>query len=182
MKKISQEQRFNGYLELAKMSYQQAVDTLKEKYGGAKEDYFTEDSYTSFILGERKTLVKGKSISRTREGLYCHHVMENQGLNLANKTYLQHFGYPFDWQRKENLVYCDAVEHMILHAIITKETHGSFGYPGYTVFLQPEVLEWYYSGVKPKPTWQVNCYNKAFLNPSQVKQVVQACEKLINQA
>ena len=70
---------------------------------------------------------------------------------------------------------------MILHAIITKETHGSFGYPGYSVFLQPEVLEWYYSELKPKPTWQVNCYNKAFLNPSQVKQVVQACEKLIDE-
>ena len=81
MEKTSQEQRFNGYLELAKMSYQQAVDTLKEKYGGAKEDYFTEASYTGFILGERKTLVKGKSISRTIEGLYCHHVMENQGVN-----------------------------------------------------------------------------------------------------
>ena len=38
MEKTSQEQRFEGYLELAKMSYQQAVDTLKEKYGGAKED------------------------------------------------------------------------------------------------------------------------------------------------
>lgn len=81
MQNESQEQRFKGYLELAKMPYQQAVDTLKQKYGGSTEDYFTEDSYTSFILGERKTLVKGKSISRTKEGLYCHHVMENQGVN-----------------------------------------------------------------------------------------------------
>ena len=33
MQNESQEQRFKGYLELAKMPYKQAVDTLKKKYG-----------------------------------------------------------------------------------------------------------------------------------------------------
>lgn len=176
------EDKFQGYLTLTKMTYTQAVETLKKKYGMAKEDYFTESSYNDFMLGKRKTLTKVRTISRTKEGLYCHHVMENRGLNLANKDYLQHFGYPFEWQKKENLVYCDAIEHMILHAIIAKETNSKFGYPGYSVFLEPEVFDWYCNGLKPTPAWQVNCYNKAFLEANQVKQIIQACDRLINNA
>lgn len=97
------EDKFQEYLTLTKMTYTQAVEVLKKKYGMAKEDYFTESSYNDFMLGKRKTLTKVRTNSRTKEGLYCHHVMENRGLNLANKDYLQHFGYPFEWQKKRKL-------------------------------------------------------------------------------
>ena len=54
MQNENQEQRFKGYLELAKMSYQQAVNTLKKKYGGATEDY-CQTKVNSVLVGTLNT-------------------------------------------------------------------------------------------------------------------------------
>lgn len=90
------------YEEL-KMTYQDLQSYLIQKYGGAVCDYF--------VTPECKT--KDKRISRTGEGLYCHHMDEDKGGNLGNPP--QAKIQPFEWQKKERLVYCNILEHLILH-------------------------------------------------------------------
>ena len=65
------------YLELLNRDYSNAVSFLLEKYGVATDDYFKEKSYERFFEGKIKSIGKGK-ISRTSEGLYCHHIDENK--------------------------------------------------------------------------------------------------------
>lgn len=90
------------YEEL-KMSYEELVGYLLQKYGGAKYDYFPNEECRS----------KNKKVTRTKEGLYCHHIDEDKGGNLANAFQARMQSY--EWQRKERLVYCNILEHLILH-------------------------------------------------------------------
>lgn len=90
------------YKEL-KMTYDELQVYLIQKYGGAVCDYFTTPECRS----------KSKKVSRTKEGLYCHHMDEDKGGNLSSPIGAIH--QPFEWQRKERLVYCNILEHLILH-------------------------------------------------------------------
>lgn len=99
------------------MSYSQLVDYLKGKYGHAQYDYFTTPAFRS----------KNQKARRTSEGLYCHHIMERIGANLGNERVASL--YPFEWQEKEYLVYCNALEHLLLHFridVIRQSEHFSF--------------------------------------------------------
>ena len=53
------------------MDYDQLVQYLLNKYGGAKCDYFTKTNCKN----------RSKLISRTEEGLICHHIDENKSNN-----------------------------------------------------------------------------------------------------
>lgn len=86
-----------------KMTYEDLQHYLVQKYGCAKFDYF--------VNPECKT--KNKKVSRTSEGLYCHHMDEDKGGSLGNPP--QAKKQPFEWQKKERLVYCNILEHLILH-------------------------------------------------------------------
>lgn len=86
-----------------KMTYGELQSYLIQKYGGAKCDYFVNPECKS----------KNKKVSRTSEGLYCHHMDEDKGGNLGNPP--QAKMQPFEWQKKERLVYCNILEHLILH-------------------------------------------------------------------
>lgn len=89
------------------MSYEDLIQYLLKKYGPAKYNYFyTEDCKT-----------KNRKASRTSEGLYCHHIREDIGDNLSQPSFAK--GTPFSWHKAENLVYCNALEHLILHIKIT---------------------------------------------------------------
>lgn len=88
--------------ELA-MSYQSLCDYLLQKYGCAKGNYFHTENCKS----------KRKDISRTSDGLICHHIREDRGSNLSNTESAR--TQPFEWQEKENLVFCNLIEHLILH-------------------------------------------------------------------
>jgi hypothetical protein len=90
------------YKEL-QMPYEALQMYLTQKYGGAICDYFTTPECRS----------RSKKVSRTSEGLYCHHMDEDKGSNLSDHTCAIH--QPFSWQRKERLVYCNILEHLILH-------------------------------------------------------------------
>lgn len=64
-------------------------------------------------------------------------------------------------------------EHLILHALIAKETNGNYGIAGYYSDLYPMVIEWYIGGVKPEgKEWMMNCYNRSFLNPDETKKLL----------
>lgn len=84
--------------------------------------------------------------TKTKEGLFCHHIMENEYENISNKEFIAHYKYTYEYHHKENLVYCDLIEHMILHALITKETNGDRSFKGLVEFLIPIAEEWYIDG------------------------------------
>lgn len=96
----------NYYLRLINSTYQQAVDILLKKYGTVKENYF---------LGT----TKNKNITKTDKGLFCHHILENIVPNLSDVTSIKN--YPKIFQHKKYLVYCNMLEHYILHYLIFKE-------------------------------------------------------------
>lgn len=85
------------------MPYQDLVDYLKEKYGPARYNYFYKDNCRS----------RRPEVSRTTEELICHHIREDMGGNLSNKS--QAIIQPYEWQLKQNLVYCNLLEHLLLH-------------------------------------------------------------------
>lgn len=94
-------------LEEFSMSYEELTQYLLKKYGPSKYDYFSTKDCTS----------KNKRTSRTSEGLYCHHIREDIGDDLSQSEIAK--ACPFSWQKAENLIYCNALEHLILHIKIT---------------------------------------------------------------
>ena len=90
------------YKEL-QMPYDELQQYLRDKYGGALYDYF--------LTPECKT--KNRKVGRSGEGLFCHHMDEDKGGDLGNPAKARE--QPFEWQKKERLVYCNIIEHLILH-------------------------------------------------------------------
>lgn len=172
---------YKGYFDLLSKTYEGAVNFLFEKYGPAQDDYFREKSYKRFMNGEIKNITKGK-ISRTNEGLYCHHIDENNWLKLSDKYLVKKFNIPFEHQRKDRLVYCDLIEHSILHVLITKETSFEYGYPGYDFHLKPMIEDWYLNKKIPEREWMKNCYNKSFLEPQEAFNIIQEMQKKIGES
>ena len=134
--------KLNEYLSLLELTYTEAVQYLLSKYGPATVDYYSEQSYERFLRGEIKSITKRK-YSRTQEGLYCHHIDENKFENLSNINFIRVNKYPFKYQTKDRLVYCDLFEHLILHTLIAKETLGKFGLRGYFSYIEPMIKDWY---------------------------------------
>lgn len=172
--------RYEEYLDLLSINYEEAVDRLLKKYGPAQDDYFRESSYQRFMNGEIKNITKGK-FSRTSEGLYCHHMDENNWLKISDQSFVKEYKIPFDNQRKNRLVYCDLVEHTILHVLITKETFFEYGYAGYEVFLKELMEEWYLDERIPNPEWMKKCYMKSFLEPQKAFHVLKEMQKVLGE-
>lgn len=167
--------RYGYYLSLLTMTYDEIIRVLLSSHGQVLDNYYKEKSYNRFLKGEIVTITRGKYM-RTQEGLYTHHILENKFENLANLKYIKHYKYPFAYQTRNKLVYADLIEHLILHAIITKETNGNFGINGYEVFLKPMVLEWYTTKMIPKPVWMKAAYARSYLAPSQTKRLIHAID------
>lgn len=85
------------------MSYQELVDYLLNKYGSAKYDYFCNESCRS----------KNSKISRSSEGLQCHHIDEDKAIQLSEPKYAIY--NPYEYQKADRLVYCNILEHLLLH-------------------------------------------------------------------
>lgn len=170
------------YNNLLALPYNEAVELLLSKYGSAQDDYFRENSYKRFLNGEIKHITKGK-YSRTGEGLCCHHIDENIYENLGDQDYISKHKYPFEPQKKDRLVYCDSIEHLILHALITKETDGAFGYGGYSTYLRLEAYMWYILKMIPeKSEWKKNCFDRAFLSPKQTEELFSNIDSFLPEA
>jgi hypothetical protein len=88
------------------MTYDQMVTILKEKYGTVKGDYFLDKQCTKF----------NPFIKRAQEGLHIHHIKENERTGLSIPKYAKNA--PFEYQKSKNLVYCDLLEHFLLHCKI----------------------------------------------------------------
>ena len=140
-----------------KMTYYELQDYLLEKYGSAKYDYFTEP----------ECKYKNKKVSRTKEGLYCHHMDEDEGGNLSNPPQARQ--QCFEWQKKERLVYCNLIEHLILHMkinilrqkrMLKEPIDISDFFTTGGVFLITMILDDMYMNGGAKADWMKPCYEK----------------------
>jgi|SRR5690625_942115 len=171
---------YKEYKNLLSKTYHEAVDFLLQKYGFARDDYYRENSYDRFINGEIKNITKGK-YSRTSEGLYCHHIDEIKELKISDQSFVKRNKIPFEYQKKDRLVYCDLVEHTILHVLITKETSFKFGYPGLFAHLLPIMFDWYILEIIPELKWQKHCYDKSYITPNDAFKILKEIQLTIDE-
>ena len=125
------------YLKVRNYTYLEYCDYLQSKYGIGKADYMDKDY---------KPISKCK---RGEEGLFAHHKYENKA-SLLSQSFIAEF-CPFEWQAKENIVYCDYLEHLLLHVLICKypeniEDNDIVGIQGAICFIMPEISKFYSGG------------------------------------
>lgn len=132
------------------LSYSALVEFLLKKYGPAKGSYFTNDSFAT----------RNPKISRTQEGLYCHHIDEDKAIKLSDSNYAKK--HPFAYQQADRLVYCNILEHLLLHVKIIEQSQNSkigekefLGIGGAICFLCPEIND-FYNGHTPLQQWKSN--------------------------
>lgn len=89
-------------------SYLIYIDHLKEKYGKVPYSYFCNRDYKS----------RDTRNSRSKECLQIHHIYENLYAKLSDPKVCIRNCYNFVYQEPHNLVYCDMVEHYIIHLMI----------------------------------------------------------------
>ena len=135
------------------MTYSELVEYLLKKYGQAKYDYFCTESCKS----------KNSKVSRTSEGLYCHHIDEDKAIMLSNDKFAPN--NPFEYQKADRLVYCNALEHLILHVKIVEEPKNKDankmelqGIGGAVNFLCPQIND-YYNGYEFKQPHLIKIYS-----------------------
>lgn len=133
------------------MNYQEYCSYLQDKYGIGLTDYMT------------KSFNRNPKCSRTKEGLYVHHMDEDKMIMLSEKSYAELC--PFEWQKKERLVYCDLLEHLLLHILICeypspeREPNVDVGYGGVVNLIVPELND-VYSGWKTNQEWRKKCHER----------------------
>ena len=130
------------------MDLQELYDYLKKKYGLAKENYFLDESCKC----------KSSANSRGYEGLFLHHDLEwNPADPTAHKLSDSATArlYNYEYQKRENLTYCNLLEHLIIHVkinLLRAEQEGCTKYEkfsdGLFAFLIPEVNSYYYRRVE----------------------------------
>ena len=124
------------YSKLMKMSYYELVQFLINEYGPAKCDYFSNEYCSS----------KNKKVVRSSEGLFCHHIDEDKAIKLSSQDYA--INNPFEYQKKERLVYCNFLEHLLLHILIYEEfnnfntTEEKFGIGG-ALYITSQLNDYY---------------------------------------
>ena len=139
------------YLKVKDYTYLEYCDYLQNKYGIGLDDYMTKSYNTK------------ASCKRTKEGLIAHHKKEDTAIMLSTKEYAER--HPFEWQQKENIVYCDCLEHLLLHILICKYPSAEkvdtvkVGYGGVVQYLVPELND-LYSGWKTNQDWRKNCHDR----------------------
>jgi len=139
-----------SYYEAAlKLRYSNFVLVLLKKYGPAKHNYFKDTNCTT----------KNPLITRTAEGLYCHHIDEDKAIMLSNDKYAA--SNPFEYQKAGRLVYCNLLEHFLLHVKIAEEPISTNanenelpGIGGAVNFICKELND-IYGGKEPTEKWHI---------------------------
>ena len=139
------------YQRVKEYTYLEYCDYLQSKYGIGLADYMTKSYNTN------------SKCKRTKDGLVAHHKKEDTMIMLSKKEVAQMC--PFEWQSKENIVYCDYLEHLLLHVLICKYPSNATadfinaGIGGIVEFIVPELND-LYSGWLTNQTWRKNCHDK----------------------
>lgn len=110
-----------------------------------------------------KTWNKNPKVIRTTDELLVHHKMEDKMIMLSTKEFAMMC--PYEQQAKENIVYCDYLEHLLLHILICeypspgKIPGVDVGVGGVVNFLIPELND-LYSGQETNQAWSKTCHDK----------------------
>lgn len=118
------------YGRVKEMSYDKYCDYLRRKYGCPKHDY------------------PNVADARPSEGLFIHHIGENEIANLSNESIRVESDHKY--QTPEMLCYCDWLEHLLLHIMIGEETAGTtnLGLEGCFTYLLPALRDFFEDGKK----------------------------------
>ena len=160
------------------LSYEELTEYLIEKYGPAKVDYFCNSSCRS----------RNNAVSRTKEGLLCHHIDEDKGGNLSksHSAAMQ----PYEWQKKERLVYCNYIEHLLLHIKIALlrqkaplktpwDVHTFFTTGG--IYMVCSDLNDLYANKGSTVSWQKRCYTEVEENLADYVLLIKLLLRYIDQ-
>lgn len=112
---------YQNYLEVKDFKYEQYVEYLINKYGEVPGDYCS----TGFSPNE--------SIKRKQsDNLYIHHIREDKIAGLSDMKVAAIA--PFEYQQAKNLVYCNFLEHILLHIMIGEQNQG-LGFGGAQIMI-----------------------------------------------
>lgn len=182
------ESRLDYYKPLLDFTYDELVDYLLIEHKEVKDNYFNQVSYEQKLKSKDKIkqISKG-NYAKSSEGLYCHHIYENEEPSLSHPPTLWEKQLPYKYQEKEHLVYCDLIEHVILHALIAREYSSQLENKGYHS-LCGIVKKWYID-IKPPSNskkgnngnkgneWELNGYYKSFLKPDEATVLLEYIEQ-----
>lgn len=141
------------YESMLKMSYQDIVSALLKKYGSAKHNYFKDTACKA----------KNPLVTRTNEGLFCHHIDEDKAIMLCNDKFA--VNNHFEYQKADRLVYCNLLEHLLLHVKIAENPNPDAnenelpGIGGAINFICKDLND-IYSGKEFADEWRKNVANK----------------------
>ena len=144
---------YQEYFKCSTMTYREYCKYLQDKYGIPKNSYYNEQYNTN-----------RNENSRTSEGLVIHHICEDIKPNLCNKEVAK--SCDFNYQLPENLCYCDYLEHLFLHILITEypneETDDVVGIGGSANYLIPELNNLFSGYIPEQPTknYIIICFNR----------------------
>lgn len=93
------------YNEIKNLNYEEYCNYLDKKHGQPVAKYGSV-----------------KNNKTESEGLVIHHKREDRAVMLSNANHAKFF--PKEYQNKENLVYCDLLEHLHLHILIAEFSRG----------------------------------------------------------
>ena len=94
--------------------YREACKFLQKKYdkkGFVRKDYYHEDPKDGH-------LIKTSGIGHGKDGLQYHHICEDIVPSLSDKNVAA--SNPIEYQKAENMCYCNLLEHAWLHILITE--------------------------------------------------------------
>lgn len=137
------------YEEIKGLSYLQYCDYIQKKYGIGLAPYFT------------KNWSKNHKVTRTKDGLIAHHKYEDHAIMLGDVNFAVR--NPYEWQLPENIVYCDYLEHLLLHILICESPSEeqneleAVGIGGVINYIVPELND-LYSGWVTAQAWRANCH------------------------
>ena len=155
------------------MTYKKLVNYLLDKYGSVPYSYFRNDSFKS----------KNPKNSRSKEGLIIHHIDEDKAIMLANPRFA--VLNPFEYQNAERLLYCNYIEHLILHIKIAEEPRNKHanvrelpGIGGAVNFIVPELND-YYMGFDYQQEWRIKAFELVKENYNDYIQLLKYLWKVI---
>lgn len=143
--------KLEEYEKIKALTYLEYCDYLQQKYGIGLCDYMTKSWY------------KNSKVSRTKEGLLAHHKYEDHAIMLSTKEFA--IQNPYEWQLARNIVYCDYLEHLLLHILICeypaedRNENEDVGIGGVINFLVPELND-FYSGWHTEQAWRKICHSR----------------------
>jgi superfamily II DNA or RNA helicase len=95
-------------------NYREACEFLQKKYddlGFERFDYYKVDSKDGH-------LIKNTKVGHGKDGLQYHHICEDIVPSLSDKSRAE--ANPIEYQKAENMCYCNLLEHAWLHILITE--------------------------------------------------------------